>query len=167
MVSTVHHCVQWHPLRATGTCWPITIVSVCWPVESIRFHVALCPCNNMWCWFLNYQQICICHCMISGLSSTNSITSLLIPAVERVENSNGIFHSPTLSVIQDATIQHIMWVEFPESKLKHWLFNVGAFALAMTGSLIHCQGKWVIYPDCICFTITTKESIETFCTLKV
>ncbi|KAJ7820025.1 hypothetical protein B0H14DRAFT_3147251 [Mycena olivaceomarginata] len=55
---------------------------------------------------------------------------------------------------QDTIIQQIMRVEFP-----------GAVALAMTGSLVHQKGQWVIHPDHTCLTITT-ESIETFCTPK-
>jgi hypothetical protein len=50
-----------------------------------------------------------------GLSSTNSMTSLSISAVEQVENLNGIFHSPMLSVIGDVIIQQIMWDEFPQA----------------------------------------------------
>jgi hypothetical protein len=60
-----------------------------------------------------------------------------------------------LSVIQDATIQQIMWVEFPASKLKLQLFDVhSAITLAMTGSLGHSNR--------ICLTVTTTENIETF-----
>ncbi|KAJ7307910.1 hypothetical protein DFH08DRAFT_823994 [Mycena albidolilacea] len=79
--DSIWHCPSLGAPTSTGTRRPITIVS----------HL---PLHD--------------HCTIGGLSSTNSITSLSISAVEWVENSNGIFHSPTLSVIQDATIQQII-----------------------------------------------------------
>jgi hypothetical protein len=59
-----------------------------------------------------------------------------------------------LSVIQDATIQQIMWVEFPTSKLKLQLFDVHSAITLATGSLGHSNR--------ICLTVTTTENIETF-----